>query len=298
MTVDPTNPNILYFGGTADANPNLDTEGGGFIRIDVTAVQDAYDEVAYDNMTNLPGAVQTATTGGVTVTGPNYGILTSQPRSAYFDMLRDPDNPFLTPASLQFTGITSFTNTGIGATYLPFDGSDPANGIAGLDGTDQHRLVAFTDPITGDTRLIFGDDQGIWTGTDSGNGVGLSAIGGSIGAGGSRNGNLQITQFYDGATQPSTLAADISGALFYGVAQDDGFPVSDNHVLDNGNISWSGGSGEGDASGVKVDQTGTGTAYYYKWPCCGAGPLPTDFFSVVLPSTGEVSRLTGLLQVR
>src|SRR5207245_331629 len=29
---------------------------------------------------------------------------------------------------------------------------------------------------------------------------------------------------------------------------------------------------------------------------CGAGPLASDFFSVVFPSTGEVSRTTGLLQ--
>ena len=43
---------------------------------------------------------------------------------------------------------------------------------------------------------------------------------------GSRNGNLQITQFYYGAAQPSRLAAQIAGALFYGQAQDDGFPRS------------------------------------------------------------------------
>ena len=39
------------------------------------------------------------------------------------------------------------------------------------------------------------------------------------------NGNLQITQFYYGAAQPSTLAAQIAGALFYGSAQDNGGPV-------------------------------------------------------------------------
>ena len=31
-----------------------------------------------------------------------------------------------------------------------------------------------------------------------------------------RNGNLQITQFYYGAAQPSSAAAQIAGALFYG----------------------------------------------------------------------------------
>ena len=40
----------------------------------------------------------------------------------------------------------------------------------------------------------------------------------------SRNGNIQITQFYYGAAQPSNLAAQIAGALFYGQAQDNGQP--------------------------------------------------------------------------
>ena len=39
-----------------------------------------------------------------------------------------------------------------------------------------------------------------------------------------RNGNLQITQFYYGAAQPSNAAAQIAGALFYGSAQDNGGP--------------------------------------------------------------------------
>ena len=55
-----------------------------------------------------------------------------------------------------------------------------------------------------------------------------------------RNGNLQITQFYYGAAQPSSAAAQIAGALFYGSAQDNGGPVSDPSVISNGNISWSG----------------------------------------------------------
>src|SRR4029078_4648686 len=66
----------------------------------------------------------------------------------------------------------------------------------------------------------------------------------------------------------------------------------------NGNINWANpiGSARGDATGVEIDQTGSGTAYYYKWPCCGASPLASDFSSVVLPGFGEISRVTGLLQ--
>src|SRR5205814_892194 len=67
-------------------------------------------------------------------------------------------------------------------------------------------------------------------------------------------------------------------------------------VLDSGDIAWDG-PGDGDASGVKTDQTGSGTAFYYKWPCCGgSNPLPTDFWSVVFPGNNEVSRTTGLIQ--
>ena len=53
------------------------------------------------------------------------------------------------------------------------------------------------------------------------------------------------------------LAAQIAGALFYGQAQDDGFPKSNSNVLDGGNIAWNG--PEGDGGGVATDQTGSGT---------------------------------------
>src|SRR5207302_3848860 len=132
---------------------------------------------------------------------------------AYFNQLRDPANPFLTPSSLQFTNVASFNNTpGQDTRWMPFTGG-------GLGGTDQHELVAFRDPLTGRTRLIFGDDQGVWTGTDKGDGTADAGIGFAASVLGSRNGNIQITQFYYGAAQPSTLASDLAGALFYGSAQ-------------------------------------------------------------------------------
>src|SRR5262249_55515303 len=55
----------------------------------------------------------------------------------------------------------------------------------------------------------------------------------------------------------------------------------------------------GDGAGVKTDQTGSGNAFYYKWPCCGgSNPLPTDFWTVVFPVNNEGSRTTGLIQPR
>ena len=83
------------------------------------------------------------------------------------------------------------------------------------------------DPTTGLPRLIFGNDQGIWSVLDN-NGTFETQIGASDPLpGNSRNGNLQITQFYYGAAQPSNAAALIAGSLFYGSAQDNGGPVSD-----------------------------------------------------------------------
>jgi hypothetical protein len=106
----------------------------------------------------------------------------------------------------------------------------------------------------------------------------------------SRNGNLQLTQHYYGASQPSELAALVAGALFYGQDQDTGFPRSTPTVLQTGDIRWNGaGGGRGDGSGVATDQTGSGTVYEYQWPCCG-GEF-TDFFRV-----NGVARTQGLVQ--
>ena len=103
----------------------------------------------------------------------------------------------------------------------------------------------------------------------------------------SRNGNLQITQFYYGAAQPSNAAALIAGTSSMAALRTTAglslIPV----IISNGNIVWNGPGG--DASGVATDQQGNGTLYQYWWPCCGGGD--TDFFQV-----NGVGRTYGLLQ--
>src|SRR5262249_7638577 len=72
-------------------------------------------------------------------------------------------------------------------------------------------------------------------------------------------------------------------------------------VLDNGDINWGGTLGDG--GGVATDQTGSGTSYEYRWPCCiNNGTLATDFFIVNEfahnnsgTSLGSHSRTTGLI---
>jgi subtilisin-like proprotein convertase family protein len=315
LNVDPTNPDIVYLGG--------DHSGGatGLIRVDVTALWDAHALVPYASNANDGGALDLASTGPARVNDviPNNG----QPpfrfvppfdffadTTPYFNFIRDPSQPFYqNNSSLRVFRYASFTNNGFGVKWTPFD----------MPGTDYHRVYSMIDPTTGLPRLIFGNDQGIWsvldnngqfqvaigvtvsptTGQPSGGEIGISSAAPGI----DRNGNLQITQFYYGAAQPSNLGAQIATALLYGSAQDNGGPVSAADVLTTGNIRWSGPGG--DASGVGTDQQGLGTAYQYFWPCCFPKTDPgaaTDFFQFIGPGLSGagypfyVGRTFGLLQ--
>jgi subtilisin-like proprotein convertase family protein len=274
ITLDPTNPNIVYIGGTRDG------QSSSLLRVNTTGLSDAHAFFAFDNRDPDGGLVQTATTGAITIkdTTKIWGLATSPftfppdvvyDPTPYLNLIRDPANPFVSNATLYTSNIRGFTNDGGDATWVPFDGA-----LAGT--TDHHRVFSFIDPLTGHARLVWGDDQGIFTAVDNGDGTFNVGIGSDAAAFGPRSGNLQITQFYFGAVQPSIVAAQVAGALFYGSAQDDGFPQSDPNELQNGNIGWSGPLGDG--GGVATDQTGTGTVYQYAWPCCGGNN--TDFFLV------------------
>jgi subtilisin-like proprotein convertase family protein len=304
VAIDPTNPRIIYVGGTNDGTPS---PAGGMIRIDTTLMSDTQAVVAYDNSDNDGGNLQFFTNGNAIIkpnnNNPPFGIPRgpgkpygfagttntfnqTQVNSGWFNLFRDPNNPFLTNSTLLFDNVASIQNSGFDAKYQGF----PAE----VD-TDVHRIFTMIDPLTGNARLVVGDDQGIGTFVDH-NGTFSDGIGFSAFPDADRNGNLQITQFYYGAAQPSTLAADIAGALFYGNAQDDGFPVSEPDILQTGNIAWRGPGGDG--TGVATDQTGSGTAYQFKWPCCGPDS-PTDFFVTLQPNGDggtSVSRTQGLLQ--
>jgi large repetitive protein len=282
LAVDPTNPNIAYLGGTNDFQLQ---PASGLIRIDSTNLFDPHNTVPFDNNESDGGALMRGTNGGIVVktdTGgvkfDDYGLITTL--TPYVNLLTDPLNPFLSNSTLLFTHVASFTNEGSEAIWCPFDA------ISGT--TDLHRVVAMKDPLTGHARLIFGDDQGVYTVVDRGDGTFTTGIGPAASVNGPRSGNLQITQFYYGAAQPSNLAAQIGAALFYGNAQDDGFPVSDPNILNDGSIGWSG--PEGDGTGIATDQTGSGTAYSYQWPCCGTNPTTTDFFLVAPNGPGYISR--------
>ena len=270
LVIDPTNPNVVYLGGTADGQPS------GLLRVDTTAISDAHsDYLANDSSGAAPLSVNS--TDAVALTTPTTGFNDTPT----INLIRNPSNPLGGNATFYVNNIASFANTGAGVKWIPFD-----KALGGS--TDQHRAIAIRDPLTGHARLIFGDDQGVFTAVDLGDGTLSPGIGSQAGVTGTRNGNLQITQFYYGAVQPSSAAAQIAGALFYGSAQDDGSPRSTANELSTGNLSWTGPGG--DYTGVATDQTGSGTLYQYAWPCCGGNV--TDFFQV-----NGVGRTNGLIQV-
>src|SRR5262249_22524209 len=135
---------------------------------------------------------------------------------SFLNFIRDPENPFMGGATLDVFNYSQFTNNGDGVEWIPFD----------MPGTDYHRIATMIDPTTGLPRLIFGNDQGVWSVLDN-NGTFETQLGSSPALPDvSRNGNLQITQFYYGAAQPSNAAALMAGSLFYGSAQDNGGPRS------------------------------------------------------------------------
>ena len=301
FAIDPSNPYVVYIGGT---NNNATSPNKGLIRVDTTGLMDAGAVVAYDNGAVDGGTIQfTAGTGNVVTkaggnsettgaklgAGLSYGVDSlAGVNTGYLNVLRNPSAPFTASSPLFFSNVASIRNTGFGSHYSGF----PAEVM-----TDVHRIIAFRDQTTGRTRLIVGDDQGVASAVDDGVGNILT----QIGTGPQnvplpsliRNGNLQIVQFYSSTAQPSLFASEVAAALFYGEAQDDGFPVSNSDILQTGigttsqKLSWSGSTGDG--TWGLTSQSGSGTYYDYKWPCCGGNN--NEFFQV-----DGVGRTFGLIQ--
>jgi subtilisin-like proprotein convertase family protein len=317
LAVDPVDPSVVYLGGSSTyLNGTAVPNETALARIDTTNIWDAHSLVAYSDLSADGGLINLNSAGPATintpVVAPPYflneveGVADTTP---YENFIRSPQEPFLANARLDVYDYATFTNSGAGVTWIPFDPG----------GTDYHSVTTMIDPLTGLPRLILGNDQGVWTVLDN-NGtfetqVGASSSGVQLGsatdplANVDRNGDLQITQFYYGAVQPSTAAAEIADALFYGSSQDNGGPVSDPNIITDGNITYfqAGSDATADAMGVGTDQQGLGTAYQFFSPCCGGNDI--DFFQYMGPGLsgtgltgagqaggGYVGRTFGLLQ--
>src|SRR5207248_10614458 len=114
-----------------------------------------------------------------------------------------------------------FTNDGGGNKWTPLNEVtlDLNNNLVSQLGGNQHRMITITDPVTGKARLIVGTDLGIFSAVDD-DGTLISNLGAQPVPLGSRNGNIQVAEFVYGAVQPSNLAAQLAGAMFYGQATD------------------------------------------------------------------------------
>jgi subtilisin-like proprotein convertase family protein len=305
LAVDPNDPNIVYLGGSVFGFPNL-------VRLDLTNLADAYSDLPYNNIAGgatAANSTELKTTGAVALdisdsagvvdvfnsddtpeTGPSGS-------TSFTNLLRDPNNPFTSPSTLQVEGIDSYTNTGAGAFVDFYDDAADMNDNTILQGSgDLHTILTMKNPVTGQTELLVGDTSGVFTGTVADAYTLETQVGVVPVINGSRNGNLQIAQMVDSAAQPSELAASISDALFYGITRDAGTAASAANILDTGNLNWdTSASYAATGEAIATDPTGTGQEYEYAWPLGVSSPLnSTDFFLVTPPGGTQTSRTTGL----
>ena len=114
-------------------------------------------------------------------------------------MLRDPQNPFLTNSALQFSGISQFTNTGQDGLWNYFAADElsvlpSATSFFPVPTEGHHAMVTMRDPLTGKTRVIFGNNHGVYTATDDGTGVATTNVGTAVSVAGTGAGaNTTVT---------------------------------------------------------------------------------------------------------
>ncbi len=302
MTIDPTNPNIVYLGGTGDYQTSA------LIRVDLTGMFDAHSFVPYANDLDDGGSLALDSVGRALVNVPADGVPFFQginPAGTgtglnYVNLRHSPIeiNAFNVNSTQYVFNSNAFNNDGYGVEWTPIDTiyDSPLDGSSNI-----HQLLTIVDPLTGLTRLIIADDQGVFTGVYNADGsLNTSGIGTVSTVIGSLNGNLQDEELYASAAQPSTLAAQTAGALFYGSGIGMTDVQSDPNVLSDGNLTWTvQGVTYGDlqdiidtnnrgGTGIATDQTGgttisnpigTGPSVYeYDVPFLGGDT--TNFFRV------------------
>ena len=120
LTVDPTDPGIVYLGGFGGNHYNSDT---GLIRVDATRVADAHSWVASNDLS--PDFSSTLNGPEVYTSQDNPLFLANWEGdpTPYLNFIRNPDDPFLTDATLDdYFNYSAFpTNSGLYATWTPMD---------------------------------------------------------------------------------------------------------------------------------------------------------------------------------
>ena len=261
LAVDPNNANVVYLGGTDEF------QATGLIRIDTTGIHDAHSFYLDDN--GVAGGLHTSGGGGVDLVSPAAGPYTTFPPSfdaisdPYLNLIRDPNDPFNADATIYVHNLApasgppyGFTNDGSHTKFIRFDQAlapDPfasAGDPWSVPTRDVHQIVTTFDPLTGKSRLIFATDQGVYTAVANSDGTLIGSIGDQPSLNtnqgdeqvvdGSRNGNLAIAQVFQGAAQPSQLAANVAAVVgfFYANTQDVGLAQSDPNIINKGTAGY------------------------------------------------------------
>ncbi|MBX3401282.1 MAG: proprotein convertase P-domain-containing protein, partial [Gemmataceae bacterium] len=192
ITVNPLDPYIVYLAGLGTQGPTR----LGSIRVDLHTLSDAH-ALRYGDSSDAGGGVTQALSktggavpfsgGGVTTGLVSFGGLSGE----FFNLTRDPANPFQTDSSLFINSTRNFVNDGADVKYRSF-----FNPLAGT--ADIHQIISYIDPVTRKNRLIYLGDQAIGSGVDFGDG--LDTLVGNLGftrlPSPNRTGNMQVTQFY------------------------------------------------------------------------------------------------------
>ncbi len=316
LTVDPTNPNIVYIGGTSNFQQS------GLIRVDLTNLRDAQNFTSFSNSASDGGQLFVNGTGGVVVNTPTNGPASylpigAPPSSNYLNLRYAPNNgtlgtsPFSINATLVLANVSSvgFVNDGTGATWSLFDEPLKANAGDTTGSTNLHDAIAYVDPLTGDVRMLFANDQGVFTALVNPDGTLSNGIGTAVEPNYSRNGNLQNEQFFSSAAQPSSASSQAAGALFYASGQSNIADQSGSNVLTSGNLTWDNSQvvnpsptsplntaannsiSTSDRMGVGVATDPTGATHFlYQFDVPILGGNLTDFFRV-----NNFGQTTGLV---
>ena len=304
LAININDPDIIYVGGLIN------------LRIDITGLYDA-GAFYLSNDNNDAGALRVSTTSPISLANwPGFQGQTNPVNTdgQVINLFRDPQDVFNSNTAAFESNIANVANTGGGVTWTEFDAGTGDIRDTATDGLASYLQVVTTlDPLTGQTRLIFGKSNGVFSAVDDNGQVDLGT-GTALLPGLSRNGNLSLYQFFYSASQPSAgpdigsteSAANLANALFYASGFKTGIMESDPNLLTNGNTVWDGIIGS--ATGVATDQTDTladgtpgATAYQFLWPYAGSGvnstvPSPTEFFDTLTDGGSFVSHTFGLIQ--
>jgi hypothetical protein len=162
LAVNINDPNIIYVGGLIN------------LRIDITGLYDA-GAFYLGNDNNDGGALRVSTAGPVTLKnwpGAEGAINPVTTDGQVINLFRNPNDVFNSNTTAFESNIATVDNTGGGVTWTQFNAG---MGDAFDTTTDflasYLQVITTLDPTTGQTRLIFGKSNGIFSPVDFGNSV-------------------------------------------------------------------------------------------------------------------------------